>query len=306
MVRFDPQSSKCLMCGSHRLRRFKASAFDSQQSALVNIVECQDCIFGWQYPLGRTEEQSVEYFEAAYADNLEARSDYFDEAEKRDIAKLELGFVDRLPVKNKNLLDVGAGSGIFAEIAVSAGWQVTAIDPALELKRLQGCSGLTPIKGTTDLIPDGTLFDVITMWDVVEHAANPTELILDSAKYLKEGGWLVLETGNYKSADRVSEDTNHWIYQLDHRWYFSPDSLEQTLSGLGFSEFIVTESVLRPNWFGKANYPGPSRAEFLESIIKDPIHFRTYLSRYFSLTAAKKWRMSGLSVFAIAAKKSGE
>jgi SAM-dependent methyltransferase len=301
-IEFNPQSTKCIFCGSDKLRKFKAKASDSENPSLVNIVECEDCMFGWQYPLGRTDQESVQHFEECYSDGGRTKSDYFDEKNKRAIAELELDFIETLPSQGRNLLDIGAGAGIFAEVVAQNDWTVTAVDPALELSRLNNNSNINAIKGTTSQIPSGTLFDVISMWDVVEHVTNPAELINDAASYLKEGGWLVLETGNYKSADRVYEGTSHWIYQLDHRWYFSPESLEWLLTDLGFSEFIFSKKVLRPNWSGSVGYAGPSRVNIFKTIAKDPLRLRTHISKFITLTQSKEWKMPGIGIFAIAAR----
>ena len=211
-------------------------------------------------------------------------------------------FVSTLPVTIGNLLDIGAGAGIFAEVAAGHNWNVTAVDPALDLNRLENYPRINAIKGTTAQIPETELFDVVTMWDVIEHTANPVELIHDAKEYLKEGGWLVLETGNYRSAERVRGGTSHWIYQLDHRWYFSPKTLERLLSSIGFADFIFAERVLRPDWNGSINYAGPSIPHLLKRIAKDPFHFRTHLSMYFGLIQAMEWEMSGVAIFAMGAR----
>ena len=76
--------------------------------------------------------------------------------------------------------------------------------------------------------------------------------------WLRDGAQLVIETGYYNSAERVLGGSSHWIYALDHRWHFSPESLKLLLIDAGFSEFIFPEKVLRPNWNGIANYSSPS------------------------------------------------
>ncbi len=301
---FDPQSRKCLICGSDKLLRFKANASDSESLSHVNIVECKNCVFSWQYPISRTKDQSISYFESAYAGNGLPKSRYFDENQKRKIAKFELNFVESLPVTKKRMMDIGAGAGIFAELAAQKGWSVTAVDPAIEPGRLKKNSRIKVIKGTISQIPKGERFDIITLWDVIEHVTNPKKLICEAGLFLRKGGWLVLETGNYKSGDRVKAGINHWIYQLDHRWYFSPESLEQLLTETGFSDFKFSDKVFRPGWKGSVTFSGQSKVHLLKSILKDPFKFPRYISKYLALNKAKKWKMSGIGIFVIAAGKS--
>jgi len=299
----NPKKDKCLICGSDKLHRFKAHASDATDSTLVSIVECGSCSFAWQFPLNHDDQQSINFFESAYADNGKTQSKYFNSDYKLNISKLEYEFVAGLPVDGRTILDIGAGAGIFADVAYENGWAVTAIDPALDPQLAERNPMIRAIKGTTDKIPDGELYDVVTLWDVIEHAATPIELIHKSKQHLKDGGWIVIETGNYKSTDRIIGGTNHWIYQIDHRWYFSPESIKHLLENAGFSEFIVSEKALRPGWNGTTGYAGPSRAQLLNKIIRNPLRLTSHLSKYNNLTKAKDWETPGIGIFAIAARK---
>lgn len=302
-IQFIPDSENCLICGSDRLRRFKARASDTTSPTPVHIVECQDCIFAWQYPLSRTQEESIQFFENAYADMGQTQSDYFDPGLKRKIADLELGFVDGLPVRDRTLLDIGAGAGAFATVAAERGWTVTAVDPTLDVERLSDNPMVTAVKGALEQVPDEQEFEIVTLWDVIEHVTDPSALIANATRRLKSGGWLLIETGNYKSADRLNGGTSHWIYQLDHRWYFSPESIAALLNEAGFSELNFSDKVLRPGWSGTVGYSGPSRSRLLKSMIKDPLHISTHLNRHHWLDKARGWKMPGVGIFAVAAKK---
>ncbi|XCN74199.1 MAG: class I SAM-dependent methyltransferase [Candidatus Electrothrix aestuarii] len=299
---FIPQHDRCPLCQADQLRTFQAYASDMSGAVRVNIVECRRCVFAWQYPLGRNEQQSVEFFETVYADEEQAPSEYFTSEYKRKIAQLEYEFVAGLPEKGKTLLDIGAGPGIFAEVAAEHGRTVTAVDPALDVERLQKKPSITAIKGTVDSIQPEQLFDVVTMWDVIEHTTDPVAQILKAKQRLREGGWLVLETGNYKSAFRVHKGPRHWMYQVEHRWYFSPESLKKLLQKTGFSECIFSDRMLRPGWTGSADYKGPSARRTVKSILKDPFHLPQHLSRYISLLNVKNWDRAGIEIFAIAAR----
>jgi len=304
-IEFEPQDNTCLICGTDRLRKFKAYASDAAGQTFINMIECKHCLFAWQYPLGRSEQQSVQFFETAYADEGQTQSEYFNPDYKREIAKLEYEFLTSLPGSNRTLLDIGAGPGIFAEVAAEHDWKVTAVDPALDIDRIRHNSLIRAIKGTTKQLSSEEFFDIVTMWDVIEHTTNPLKQIFQAKYHLKDGGWLVIETGNYKSVSRVKRGKNSWMYQLEHRWYFSPESIKHLLKKAGFSEFILVDRVFRPDWNGKVSYAGPSRVRLFKSIVKDPLHLLSHLSKYFYLMKAKGWEIPGIHVFTIAARKPG-
>ena len=47
-------------------------------------------------------------------------------------------------------------------------------------------------------------YDIVTLWDVIEHVEDPLGLLISAMAHLRPGGWLVVETGNYQSADACS------------------------------------------------------------------------------------------------------
>ena len=296
---FNEQSTTCWICRSDKIRSFEAQAFDAPPKVTVNIKECKSCHFAWQYPRGRSIGESADWFENAYLDKSYTNCDYFDTEKKREIAQLEADHVASLSTEKHVLLDIGAGSGIFAEVMAERGWHVTAVDPAMHEERFENHTTVKAIKGTLDDIPEGQLFDVITLWDVIEHVESPLELIKSSMKYLKKGGWLVIETGNYKSGVRVEGKKRHWIYQLDHRWYFSPESMNILLEECGFKHIEILAKSLRPTWKGNVSYVWPSKVHLLKSMIKKPFSFPGYIRK---LHKAMKWEYGGIGIFTISAK----
>jgi len=160
------------------------------------------------------------------------------------------------------------------------------------------------VRGSINQIPKESLFDVVTLWDVIEHAKEPVGLAECAARHLKKDGWLVIETGNYKSADRILGGLQHWIYQLDHRWYFSPDSLKHMMGKLGFTNYVFSQRVLRPEWNGRIDYRGPSKRAFVADMVRDLAHANRHFSKYNALIRSKSWEMSGMGIFAVAARKA--
>ncbi|MCW8883235.1 MAG: class I SAM-dependent methyltransferase, partial [Sedimenticola sp.] len=145
LLEFNPESNRCIICNSNMLNSYKAYASDSQTESRVSIKECKSCTFAWQYPRGRTQEESVQFFEGAYHDKGKDKSTpYFDPLRKISIANLEFSFIKSLPGYNSSILDIGAGGGFFAQVAAENGCTVTAVDPALELSQISGNSNIIP------------------------------------------------------------------------------------------------------------------------------------------------------------------
>jgi SAM-dependent methyltransferase len=216
------------------------------------------------------------------------------------MAQLELSYVDSLAPNRGDLLDIGCGAGEFVAAAAASGWRATGIDPALPTT-LKACPARL-IRGSFAELGDER-FDVVTLWDVIEHFDNPRSLLSAARDHLRPGGLLVVETGNYQSVGRIEAGREWWGYQHDHRWYFAPPTLFRLLAAAGFAEPKLHNHVLRPWWKGKARYDGPSALSHLKAAIRAPHQAGDALKRYRGLSRAAGWTdWAGLEIVTISAK----
>ena len=98
-----------------------------------------------------------------------------------------------------SLLEVGAAFGVFAYQAKAAGFEVDAIEMDDRCcKFLSNVIGVNAIKTDAPEKIVGSLkkHDVIAMWHVLEHLANPWESLSAMAKNLSMNGLLVVATPN--------------------------------------------------------------------------------------------------------------
>ena len=87
------------------------------------------------------------------------------------------------------LLDVGAHVGVFVDVARRRGWDAWGLEPSRWAVQEGRKQGVNLIQGTLhDAELDSESFDVVTMWDVVEHLADPLDDIREAARILKPGG----------------------------------------------------------------------------------------------------------------------
>ncbi|MFP6748341.1 MAG: class I SAM-dependent methyltransferase [Alphaproteobacteria bacterium] len=203
---FIPNGHICPHCNTHELRQFQAKAHDvGSREIEIGIIECRLCKFAWQWPVSRTRQESREYFQENYQ-NKDPNS-YFDPVLRKKIACMELEFVETLVGAPGSILDIGAGDGAFLQVASAGGWKAVGLDPAAEQNH-QNESGVQIISGTVDDIDVNQKYDAITLWDVIEHVDDPRDLIEKCVSLLAIGGYLILETGNYQSAERISNGSN--------------------------------------------------------------------------------------------------
>jgi ubiquinone/menaquinone biosynthesis C-methylase UbiE len=197
----------------------------------AQIVQCQNC--GYVYANPRWSGEEI----------LQAYTAVTDETYVQERQGRELTFQKHLhslekrvgEANGRSLLDVGAYIGVFVETAVQAGWQACGVEPSDWAASMAQQHGLQVIHGTQDA-PElaGKLFDVITMWDVIEHVADPSGEIGKAYQLLKPGGWLVVHTMDIDSLmAKLMKARWPWLMDM-HIHYFSQKTLQQMLEKNGF------------------------------------------------------------------------
>jgi SAM-dependent methyltransferase len=135
------------------------------------------------------------------------------------------------------LLDVGCAAGFFVETAVKHRWEAYGVELsefASEFAR--NTLGLNVFNGTflESNFPAG-YFDVITMWDMIEHTPNPVENLCKAFKLLKKDGLLILTTPNFNSLVAQWLGKRWYFYQPpQHLFYFNKTTIRFALQKAGF------------------------------------------------------------------------
>lgn len=135
----------------------------------------------------------------------------------------------------RRLLDVGCYTGVFVEIAGKAGWDACGVDPSRWAVAEAKKTGLNVIEGTLESV--GFVeeqFDVITMWDVIEHLDDPCETLAQAHRLLKKNGIIVIHTMNIDSLiSRILGKQWPWYMEM-HLYYFSYRTLRKMLEKIRF------------------------------------------------------------------------
>jgi len=99
--------------------------------------------------------------------------------------------------ENTRVLDLGCSQGLLARPLAEKRVRVTGVDMqpegvmATELSEYFQRDLEDPCE-----LPLGRVFDYVVVADVIEHVKNRTQLIRSARRYLKEGGRLIISTGN--------------------------------------------------------------------------------------------------------------
>lgn len=143
-------------------------------------------------------------------------------------------------VARGRLLEVGAGSGGFVQVALRRGWRVDATEvsaSALEHLRSTGAQVFAgDVRGAG--YATGT-FDLVVSLEVIEHLPDPRQHLAEVARVLRPGGALLLTTPNFAGLSRRLLRWRWRVIDPEHLGYFTPRTLREELGRAGFDRTSV-------------------------------------------------------------------
>ena len=176
-------------------------------------------------------EKLPEYYKSEnYISHTNAKRNLFEKTYHviRNMAlKRKLKLINSFSSEEKNLLDIGCGTGAFLKTAKDDGWEVFGIEPNEKARDIANKSCEGSVFNIEKLeVFKAQSFDVITLWHVLEHLPNLHAQVLILKTLLKPNGTLVIAVPNYKSYD-AKYYKNFWAaYDVPrHLWHFSRESI---------------------------------------------------------------------------------
>ncbi|HET7091235.1 MAG TPA: class I SAM-dependent methyltransferase [Anaerolineae bacterium] len=194
------------------------------------IVQCTHC--GLVYANPRLDGSDILESYVAVEDPL-----YQEEREGRVLTfERHLRPLEKLKPPPGRLLDVGAYTGVFVEIAARHGWDAVGLEPSHWAVHEARNQGLPMIEGTLESADlPRAWYDVITLWDVIEHLTDPHAAIRRCHSLLKPGGLLVVHTMDIDSPfARLMGARWPWLMEM-HLYFFSRRTLTAMLERSGFA-----------------------------------------------------------------------
>lgn len=208
----------------------------------AELVQCTNCALVYQNPRPTAAEIGEHYPPeyVSYTDHASQKRNWLLQQ------AIDYGFRKRCKFitrhkQSGSLLDIGCAAGSFLLSMQALGnWQVTGVELteevvalARERHNLDVRSGLLEDAHFAD-----AQFDVVTMWDVLEHVHDPAATLREIHRILKPDGLLLVRVPNLASWD-VSLFEASWagFDAPRHLYIFTPQTLSSLMDRSGFSAF---------------------------------------------------------------------
>lgn len=183
---------------------------------LIGISECNECGHSYIQPVPQSA------FLSAFYDNYmsKAKTGFYKErssnrAIPEQFQKRYTNWLIILKNMDNNLhslLDIGAGLGMFLRLAQKYDFAVTGVEPNREAAlALTENYNIPVIDSLFEDVKTEQHFDVVTMWDLLEHLAAPRKALLKAHDLLNPDGVLVLEI---PARDSLLHDLAKFLYRF--------------------------------------------------------------------------------------------
>jgi len=199
--------------------------------------KCNNC--GYEHFKNENVTISQDYeIDADYLDDLNLFPDAGDRMQWHHHRAID--FIGRHSGAGAATLDVGCFDGFFVRQLLDRGYDAHGLDfNRTAIARGQdrfGLAGRISNRTMTDLAAGGAQFDVITMFEVIEHLDEFTPILEDCVRLLKPDGLLVISTPNSQMSWRPPLD-----FPPHHLSRFTPLSLRKMAGSLGLTPVSSAE-----------------------------------------------------------------
>lgn len=237
----------CPVCESQEQELFMNSIDYSVSKESFSIVRCKSCGFHFTNPIPDESSIGSYYKSESYVSHSSSKKGIINRIyhwvrwySLRRKVKLINGLS-----KEKNILDIGAGTGHFLKEARKAGWIATGLEPDGDARALAKSANDVELLEQQNLysLPNES-FDVITMWHVLEHVYHLRKDAKRITELLKPNGTLVVAVPNMDSFDARYYKEYWAAYDLPiHLYHFKQADIVNLFSGYDF-ELVETRPMI--------------------------------------------------------------
>lgn len=230
-----------------------------------NLMQCRTCqlIFNDRSRIDFENIYGVEYFEPSCRTEKQDVGGYYDYKNMKTKInkeyKFAIDFITRFIKKHQarknkvQVLDVGCGYGFFLANFKTTGASLYALEisDVCVAHMKKKFPYLNVIKGDFIKYDFKKKFDIICMFEFIEHMTNPAVTLAKAYRLLCKDGYLIITTPNIGNPSfKILKRNWPAIHPQHHNYYFTKDTLTSFLRKTKFHiQLISEEKILYFSYF---------------------------------------------------------
>lgn len=226
---------ECKVCKNKDENKFKEKFTKDN----LTVVQCQNCSFVFLPPFFRKNISYHDYKDEKVLQQVRLGNNWA--KIQRNLLRFKL---IKKYKKDGKLFDLGAGWGHFLYTARLLGYDISGVEVS-DLPNLycnQDLNLNVEHKDFFDIDLKESYYDIITMWDVLEHIDDSDKALERCAKMLKTGGFLVIQVPQVDSfISKIRKDKWNML-GIEHVNYFSKNTIKILLEKHGFEIKTIKSS----------------------------------------------------------------
>jgi SAM-dependent methyltransferase len=209
---------RCQICGAKTSKVFTAN-----NREIVKCTECGISQVANPPDIGELESAEVEYHKTK-------RRDF----ERHPQWQFEVDAIRELAPDGGNALDVGCGDGTFLTM-LGERWRKYGVEINPQRAEEALSKGIeVQVRSITEA-DFGVMFELVTMYEVIEHLYRPADALRTVGSMLSHDGLLVVSTPDSESTLAKLRGPEWWSYHYPpHIFFFGHSSFEKLIGSLGF------------------------------------------------------------------------
>ncbi len=265
----------CWLCSSKELEVVKHSSL-TKKDLSSKLFAITDSAYGKTLEIYRCS--SCGFMQCSSVDEVLGYYEMLQDEQYEDTRKprsLQMKKILEIIKKHKDggkLLDVGAGSGVLVEQALTMDYDAEGIEPSEWLTKKAHDRKLPVHEGTLNNLKTKELYDIVTIIDVIEHVTSPLNLLTSVYNLVASDGIIVIVTPDVGSLVAKLLSWKWWHYRVAHVGYFNKNTLNYAFDKTGFKLI----KMFSPSWYFTGDYVTERINKYLPGFmcITLPAYFR--------------------------------
>lgn len=224
-----------------------------EYSGVFQIARCKQCGLIYLCPRPKIDEIGKYYLQKNYfGRNIENTEGKYDDLKKREKTYGEIYQIILKTKKIGNILDIGAGTGIFLSKFSDLGWKTDGTElNDKAIKYAKNKYNVLLKKGDfLNIRFKEKSFDVITLNGALEHLYDPQGALRKIYKLLKTDGMILFTIPNVESVGNKIFGKNWFPWQPPrHLYHFSPKTAMSMLKKANFKNINIKHNYWLQNYY---------------------------------------------------------